>query len=267
LRNPLLAALALYAVSSIAWSQTQPQAQGTDQGNEFHWKGKLAAENVVEIKDINGNIEAEPAVGDEVEVTAEKSGPRAEEVKIGMAQRSDGITFCVLLPGMNDNGRCDQNDHGHIWNRDGDKVKVRFHVRVPENLRFSGQNVNGDVRANDMGRFVRASSVNGSVHVSTKSWAEVSSVNGSVEARMGSANWTGTLKIDTVNGSIRLELPGDASTDVSFKSVNGNLDSDFPLTVQGNFGGHSLRGRIGNGGRELKLETVNGSVQLRRNSI
>ncbi len=267
LRTSLLFILASTVISSIAWAQAQPQAQGTDQGNEFHWKGKLPAENVIEIKDINGHIEAEAASGDEIEVTAEKSGPRADEVKIGMVQHSDGITFCVVLPGMDEHGRCDQNDHGHLWSRDGDKVKVNFHVRVPENIRFSGENVNGDVRAEGMGRFVRATSVNGSVRVSTKSWAELSSVNGSVEGRMGSANWTGTLKIETVNGSIRLELPGDLSADVSFRSVNGKLESDFPLTIQGSFGGHSLHGRVGSGGRDLKLETVNGSAELKRSSI
>jgi putative adhesin len=266
LRNYLLATLALSLASSMVWAQTPPQNQGTDQGNDFHWKGKLSPDNLLEIKDINGSIEAEAASGDEVEVTAEKSGPHADQVKIAMLQHSDGITFCVIMPGA-DPSRCDQNNHDHFWNHDGERVKVNFHVRVPENIRFSGQNVNGDVRANDLSRFVRASSVNGSVRVSTKSWAEVSSVNGDVEAQMGSAGWTGTLHIDTVNGSIKLEMPGDLSAEVAFKSVNGKLDSDFPLTVEGSFGGHSVHGRIGNGGRELKMETVNGSVQIRKNSI
>jgi hypothetical protein len=49
--------------------------------------------------------------------------------------------------------------------------------------------------------------------------------------------------------------------------VNGELESDFALTVQGSMSGHSMKGRIGNGGRELKIETVNGSVRLKHNSI
>lgn len=255
LRNCFLASLALIPISSIAWSQ--------DQGAEFHWKGKLAPENVLEIKNINGNIAAESVSGDEVEVTAEKRGLRADEVKIKMVQHSDGVTFCAILPGMKDNDQCDQNDHGHR-NRE---FKVDFTVRVPENIRFSGKNVNGNVTAKNMGRFVHASSVNGSVRVSTKSWAEVSSVNGSVEARMGQADWTGTLNAESVNGSVELEFPGDLNADVSFKSVNGRLESDFALTVQGSLSGHAVKGRIGNGGRELKVETVNGNVKLRRNSI
>jgi hypothetical protein len=258
LRNCFLAALALIPVSSIAWAQ--------DQGREFHWKGKLAPENVLKIKDTNGNIAAEATGGDEVEVTAEKSGPGADEVKIEMVQRPDGVTFCAILPGMKNNDQCKQDGEWHPTNRH-DETKVDFTVRVPQNIRFSAENVNGNVTAKDMGRVVRASSVNGRVRVSTKSWAEVSSVNGDVEARMGEADWTGTLKIETVNGSIELELPGDISTDLAFKSVNGELESDFPLTVQGSLSGHSMKGRIGAGGRELKIETVNGSVRLKRNSI
>jgi hypothetical protein len=258
LRNCLLATLALIPLTSIAWAQ--------DQGREFHWKGKLAPENVVVVKNINGNIAAEPASGDEVEVTAEKSGPRADEVKIEMVQRPDGVTFCAILPGMRQNDQCKGNNEWHPTNRH-DETKVEFTVRVPENIRFSAENVNGNVIAKNLGRVVRASSVNGRVQVSTKSWAEVSSVNGNVEARMGQADWPGTLTIETVNGSIELELPGDLSADVNFKSVNGELESDFPLTVQGSMSGHSMKGRIGSGGRELKIETVNGSVRLKHNSI
>src|SRR5437899_614364 len=74
----------------------------------------------------------------------------------------------------------------------GDRTKVNFTVRLPENLRFAGQSVNGDVKAQDMGRFVRASTVNGSVRVSTKAWAELSSVNGSIDASMSRAQSSST---------------------------------------------------------------------------
>jgi DUF4097 and DUF4098 domain-containing protein YvlB len=118
-----------------------------------------------------------------------------------------------------------------------------------------------------MGRFVRADSVNGSVRVSTKQWAELSSVNGSLEARMGSADWTGTLKISTVNGSIDLKMPSELHADVRFSSVNGHLDTDYPLSVSGSIGDHRVEGRVGNGGRKLVLDTVNGNVRLKRDSV
>lgn len=245
-------------------------ALGQDQGREFHWRGKLAADNVVEIKNLNGLIEATPSSGNEVEVTAEKIGPHAEEVRIEVVPHADGVTICAIYPGGEvgaSSGPCTPAGSWHSHNNHGNDVKVNFTVRLPGNLRFFGESVNGDVRAEDVGRFVRASSVNGSLHVSTKAWAELSSVNGSIDASMGRADWDGTLKISTVNGNIRLEMPGNMNADVRFRSVNGRLNSDFPLTVSGILGSRKLDGRIGNGGRELVVETVNGNADLRREGI
>jgi DUF4097 and DUF4098 domain-containing protein YvlB len=250
----LLTALAVIVAGAIAFAQDQ------EQGREFHWKGKLAAENVVMIKNINGDIDAEPASGDEVEITAEKSGPEADQVKIEVVNLSDGIMVCAIYPGWFKN-RCDE---WHAHDSHGDKTKVHFTVKVPGNLRFEAENVNGSVDAAHMGRFVKATSVNGSVRVSTKSWAELSTVNGSIDGSMGSVAWNGKLKAESVNGSITLQLPENANMEVSFSSVNGRLDSDFPLTISGKFGGHSVRGTIGSGGRNLRVETVNGDVHLRK---
>jgi hypothetical protein len=52
---------------------------------------------------------------------------------------------------------------------------------------------------------------------------------------------------------------------VDFKSVNGGINSDFPITISG-FVGHSAHGQIGRGGRDLEIRTVNGSVTLRKSS-
>jgi len=56
------------------------------------------------------------------------------------------------------------------------------------------------------------------------------------------------------------------SADVRAETVNGEMDTDFPLTVMGKFGPRHLRGTIGNGGRSLELSTVNGSIHLRKAS-
>jgi hypothetical protein len=60
-------------------------------------------------------------------------------------------------------------------------------------------------------------------------------------------------------------MPVDTNAEVHFSSVNGNLDSDFPLNVRGMaFGPKNLHGTIGNGGRELDVSTVNGSLRIRK---
>ena len=88
-------------------------------------------------------------------------------------------------------------------------------------------------------------------------------VNGSVKGRMGNAGWNGILKIASVNGSVELEMPDGLSANVDFKSVNGGINSDFPISISG-FVGHSAHGQIGSGGRELEIRTVNGSVTLKK---
>jgi Putative adhesin len=241
-----------------------------DQGREFHWSGKLSPDQIVEIKNLNGKIEARgDNSSDQVEVTAEKSGPDAELVKIEVVPHAEGITICAIYPGGSTRAKSGPCEPGEKWQVDNhsSKAKVDFTVRVPTNLRFAATSINGSVTAEDMGRFVRADSVNGSVRVSTKQWAELSSVNGSLEASMGSADWTGTLKISTVNGSIDLKMPSELNADVRFSSVNGHLDTDYPVSVSGNIGSHRVEGRVGNGGRKLVLDTVNGSVRLKRESL
>jgi DUF4097 and DUF4098 domain-containing protein YvlB len=89
-------------------------------------------------------------------------------------------------------------------------------------------------------------------------------VNGSIDAKMGSTDWKGALKENSVNGSIMLEMPSDTSTEVSFASINGTLESDFPFVSTGKLGSHLMKGTIGNGGRELKVNTVNGDVKLKK---
>jgi DUF4097 and DUF4098 domain-containing protein YvlB len=89
-------------------------------------------------------------------------------------------------------------------------------------------------------------------------------VNGSIESRMGRADWSGEAEFSTVNGSITLELPASAGAEVDAKTVNGGIDTDFPLEVSGRFMRRRLRGTIGGGGRRLTLETVNGGIHLRK---
>ena len=83
---------------------------------------------------------------------------------------------------------------------------------------------------------------------------------------MGRADWEGEMEFKTVNGGIDVSFPSGLSAEVEAKTLNGEITSDFPLTVQGTFSRRHMNGTVGGGGRELRLETVNGSVQIRRAS-
>jgi Putative adhesin len=230
-------------------------------GDQFHWSSKLAANQLVQIKNINGPIDAEGIQGDTVDVTAVKGGPDRDKVRIEVVQNGEGVTICAVYPGGSCSGDGSSHEHGDI------KAHVDFTVKVPRNLRFSATNVNGRVKAEDLGRAVKVTTVNGGIDVSTSAWVAATSVNGSIKAAMGAAEWDGKLKIATVNGSVTLAMPTDLNAEVRFSSVNGNLSSDFPLTTQGgsfSFGPKHIHGTIGKGGRELEVSTVNGSLHINK---
>jgi Putative adhesin len=256
------------AESIRAAAHVAPAVAQDGQG-EFRWHGALAAGRVIEIKGVNGSVVAEPSTGGEVEVVAVKRARRSdpESVHIDVVQHGDGVTICAVYPNVEgrEPNTCAPGDGGHMNTRDND-VSVNFTVRVPAGVRFTGRTVNGKVEAENMGADVDAATVNGSIRVSTNGIARAKTVNGSIAASMGRADWTGEMDLKTVNGGIDVSFPESLSATVEAKTLNGEITSDFPLTVTGSFNRHHLSGTVGGGGRELRLETVNGSVQIHRAS-
>ena len=265
---PAQAALASRAPSGTVRARaTHAVAPAAEQG-EFRWHGPLAAGRAVEIKGVNGRIEANPASGGEVEVVAVKTARRSnpDDVRIEVVQHEGGVTICAVYPNVDgEPNTCTPGHGGHMSTRDND-TNVEFVVRVPAGVRFTGRTVNGEVEAHDLSADVEASTVNGSINITTNGLARAHTVNGSITAVMGRADWSDELEFKTVNGGIDLTFPASLSAEFEAKTLNGQISTDFPLSVQGTFSRRHKAGTIGGGGRDLRLETVNGSVQIRRAS-
>ena len=236
-----------------------PAAARERQGESFHWAGTLAPGKTVRVKGVNGSIRAELAGGAQVVVDAEKWGRRSDpdEVKIEVDQDADGVMICARYPRQWWGGL---NDCRGFANTRSD-VRVEYTVRVPAGVKLALTTVNGAVEARDLRGPVRARTVNGSVRISTSDRADAKTVNGSIVARMRPST-RGEMEFASVNGSIRLELPSDVQADVRGFTINGAIRSDFPIATRGGWIGRRLKGRLGNGGPDIKLVTVNGSITL-----
>ena len=234
----------------------------------FHWTGKLAAGKRLEIKGISGDIHAVGTSGGDIEVTGTKHANRSdpESVEIKVVESENGVTICALYPTGRHARHPNECIPGDDWSSSSDDndVSVDFEVRVPATVKLLAHTVNGSVEAEHLGSDVWAYSVNGGIRVSTMGYVEATTVNGSISASLGRADWSQSLEFRTVNGGITLDLPASFSAEVSAETLNGDLISDFPLTVSGRFGPRHLHGTIGNGGRELSLHTVNGTIRLRK---
>ena len=237
----------------------------------FQWRGRVAPGQAIEIKGVNGDLRAVGSSSADVEVIANRSAQRSDpaDVRIEVVPHAGGVTICAVYPtppGAEPN-RCEPGSGGRSNSRNNDTV-VHFDVRVPEGVAFIGRTVNGEVSGESLRSDADAATVNGSIRLSTSGRAVASTVNGSVNATMGRADWPMGASFKTVNGGITLTLPIAVNAELRAQMMTGSLSSDFPVSVtsstQGNDGPRRLIGTIGNGGRELSVSTVNGSIRLLR---
>ena len=233
--------------------------------DDYRWTGRLASGGAVEIKGINGDITVTRADGAEVEVVAEARGRKADPstVRIERVEHDGGLTFCAVYPtpeGERENV-CAPGSEGRMNTRDND-VSVDFELRLPADLDFIGRTVNGEIYAADLGGDVVAHTVNGDIDVSTEGFAQAETVNGDIDVVMGAADFASGAEFSTVNGSITLDVDDGVDANVHASWLNGGFESDLPFTLDGRIGKRSARGTLGDGGPELELQTVNGSIRI-----
>lgn len=257
--NPVPALLLLTAALT-----KQAPSTGMD---DFRWHHELAAGKTIEIIGVNGSIDASGSAGREVEVTATKAGRRNDpaSVEIKVVEHADGVTICAIYPPGRDGreNECLPGGRGRS-NSDRNDVQVTWTVKVPSGVRLAARTVNGQIGARGLSGETSAHTVNGSISIATTSWAEASTVNGSITASLGRSDWADEVEFETVNGSITLDLPEAINAEVDAETVNGSLQTDFSLTVKGKWGPKRMHGTIGQGGRSLSLTTVNGNVTLKK---
>jgi DUF4097 and DUF4098 domain-containing protein YvlB len=232
---------------------------------EFNWSGTVASGKAVEIKGINGGIEARGTTGGQVVVHAVKKGRKSDpaEVKIEVVEHAGGVTLCAVYPSQGQPNECTPGAGGRMKVERND-VNVEFKVEVPAGVRFVGRTVNGGISAQGIQAEAEAHTVNGGIDVTARGLTHAETVNGGISARIGSSGWTDDLRLKTVNGGIEVSLPADTAADVEASTVNGDIDTDFPLTVKGKLNRRHVQGAIGGGGPRLELETVNGAIELRK---
>lgn len=257
------AALAVMAPSACA--------QETD--HSFKWTSGIEAGRTVYVRNMNGAIRVESGSGATAEVRAEKRWRRGDpkDVKITAAKTARGdILICAIWEGRAT--RCDEDgysSHGSdSWwrgDRNHNDVSVEFTVLLPKGVKLTASTVNGALSIEGATAAVSAHTVNGSIEAaSTSGPVRAKTVNGSVRVRTGAVG-PDDVSYETVNGSVTLEIPEGVNADLDMRTVNGSVVSeDFPITIQGRIDRRRIEGKLGKGGPEIRLSTVNGSIRLRK---
>lgn len=70
------------------------------------------------------------------------------------------------------------------------------------------------------------------------------------------------IDMETVSGRCELTVPSDSSFDLNFSTVSGGFKSDFDITVKDLNNREGIKGKVGDGGSNVNIETVSGSFNI-----
>ncbi len=237
----------------------------SDEVEKFEQSYPLTANGRVNVSNVNGSITVEAWDKNEVKLEYTKiadTKDRLADVEIKIESRAD------YFSAETDYGDWKRKNGGDRW-RNGGKLNVEFRLMVPRSAILKDvETVNGSVTVSNFTNITRVSAVNGTVIASNlRGSASLSTVNGEVTADFDRLDNSGKISLETVNGRVNLTIPSDSNATVRAESLNGNISNDFGLPVsKGKYVGRDLYGKIGSGEVQIRLESVNGGLAIKRKS-
>jgi len=242
-----------------------------------------AGHKLLTVDNVFGSIVVTGTDGNEVQLVANKK-LRAEtkaklelarkEVTLDVTDQPDSLKLYVNGPFR---CQCDGGCNGSHWDDAGYRVIWDFDLRVPRNMDLELKTVNsGDIQVKDVRGEYSVRNVNGTIDMTNVAGSgTVHTVNGHVKVSFRE-NPRESSSFKTVNGAVDLYFSRNLSADFRFKTFNGGIYTDFPVTTlpaqaaQEEHEGNKVvyrasrftGGRVGSGGPEIKIETLNGDIRI-----
>jgi DUF4097 and DUF4098 domain-containing protein YvlB len=213
----------------------------------------------LEITNVNGRIEVEPAAGDSIEVVAEKSvrASSAEAAKDALSRIEIRETVSP------DDVRIETKLQRTSGIFGGLSQEVHYRVNVPSALEVRVTTVNGGIELSGLKGRVTAETTNGGVKARDVSGPiEASTTNGGVEVDLARVAESGA-KLGCTNGGITLTLPADAKASISARVTNGGINtSGVTIETTGEHSRRHLEGRMNGGGPKIDIDGTNGGIRI-----
>ena len=145
---------------------------------------------------------------------------------------------------------------------------VSYEIFVPQMTDLNMTSFNGGIDLSDVRGRIEFAAQNGGVRL-TRVAGDVrgQTLNGGIQVELTGRTWEGgQLEASTTNGGVTLSMPENYSAHIQTGTVNGAIDSDFPIsvTVRGRMRPRDLDFSVGSGGPLIRVSTTNGGVKLRR---
>jgi len=140
---------------------------------------------------------------------------------------------------------------------------VSYRLRVPRQTDLALEAHNGGISIAEVTGQLRAETHNGGLSLTALAGdVQAETTNGGVHVDLAGDSWEGKgLDVETRNGGVKVSIPEDYSAELETGTVNGRVNIDFPVTVQGQIG-RSIETTLGNGGAPIRVKTKNGGVTI-----
>jgi hypothetical protein len=145
--------------------------------------------------------------------------------------------------------------------RDG--WSVSYEVFAPRDTNLKLESHNGGIAIANVRGNLDFETTNGGINLDGLAGnVHGRATNGGVDVRLIGARWEGeALDVRTTNGGVRMRVPENYSARLEASTVNGGVNIDFPVVVQGRIG-RDISTTLGSGGALVRAETTNGGVRV-----
>lgn len=277
-------------LSGVVLSCTNAPAQEPKFTETIKKEFVVSPSSVLAVYNIDGFIKVEGYDGNKVLIEVEKtiSGKTNEiveegkqEFKLEFEQKADSLIAYTIEPfdsrPNRNRDRWNKNEYRKIQYR----YNLNYTIKVPKSMNLVVSTINnGDILITDVSGFMKVNNINGKITVKNAQKAnEIRTINGDVNI-----NYTAlppdSAQYYTLNGNLNIIYPTNFSADCEFKTFQGDFYTDFEdveklparvtKTVSETDKGttHKLsKGsiiRIGSGGKNLKFETFNGNIYIKK---
>lgn len=269
--------LGILTISAIlfapAWAEVEQNSKET---RTFPGTKRIVIDNVWGSIEVSGTATSGTTVDIAKSIHAEsdeRAAAAARDVKLTVDQSGDTLRLYVDGPFR---CHCEEGGRGvHNWHHSGYHVVYDFKLSVAAGTDVELYTVNdGHIKVDHVNGTFDVEDVNGAIDlIDIGGTGRARTVNGAVKASF-TRNPTGIGSFETLNGNVDLTFLPGLSADVHASTQNGGVYSDYEVkalpvkaSTERRDGKFILRAntgvRIGNGGLDLTLKTLNGNIFVR----
>lgn len=252
----LVAALALAFSPAMAhdWDDCEGWEEDDDWGN----KGRFCEVREMTLP-ATGSVSVDAGHNGGIRVQGAEQGDIHLEVRVQVWDRSEDKAREIA-------GGVEILTDGNRIKADGptrDGWAVSYRLRVPHQTDLDLEAHNGGISIEEVTGQLRAQTHNGGLSLAALAGdVQAETTNGGVHVELSGDHWEGKgLDVETRNGGVKVSIPEAYSAELETGTVNGRINIDFPVTIQGQIG-RNIETTLGSGGAPIRVKTKNGGVTI-----